>query len=128
MGCSAAARVADGMRVLEIGTGTGWNAALLAHRLGHAAVTSVEIDPDITRQAAQALTAIGHTPKVVCADGSLGYPMDAPYDRVIATCAVSTVPYAWVAQTRPGGMILAPWAPPASRNDPLARLTVNDDP
>lgn len=56
----AALRVEPGMSVLEIGTGTGWNAALLAHRLGGANLTSVEIDPDIAGQARTALADAGY--------------------------------------------------------------------
>jgi protein-L-isoaspartate O-methyltransferase len=122
--------VGDGMRVLEVGTGTGWNAALLAHRLGDSNVTTVEVDPGIADQAIQALTAAGYAPSVERADGSLGYPLHAPYDRVIATCSVSTVPHAWVAQTRPGGLIVTPWVPPAGTGflgGPLARLEVGRD-
>lgn len=120
--------VEDGMRVLEIGTGTGWNAALLAHRLGDANVTTVEVDPDVTRRAERALRACGRHPTVACADGRFGYPLGAPYDRVIATCAVTAVPYAWIAQTRPGGIVLSPWTPRARlAGSPLARLVVGDD-
>jgi protein-L-isoaspartate(D-aspartate) O-methyltransferase len=94
------------MRVLEIGTGTGYNAALLAHRLGSAAVTSVEIDPDLAEQARRALTTSGYLLGVTTADGARGYPPHAPYDRIMSTAAVHQVPYPWIAQTRPGGKIL----------------------
>jgi protein-L-isoaspartate(D-aspartate) O-methyltransferase len=50
----------------------------------------------------------------------------APYDRIIATCSVATVPWAWVAQTRPGGMIVTPWGPPMA-NDHLLRIEVGPD-
>ncbi len=52
--------------------------------------------------------------------------MTATYDRVIATCSVYTVPYAWVAQTRPGGIILTPWGT-TFENSALLRLTVNNN-
>ncbi|HSZ29237.1 MAG TPA: methyltransferase domain-containing protein, partial [Pseudonocardiaceae bacterium] len=99
-----------GMRVLEIGTGTGYNAALLAHRLGAGNVVSVEVDPVVADQARQALAAAGFSGvSVVTGDGAQGYGPHAPYDRVISTVAVAEVPYAWVAQTRPGGLVLTPW-------------------
>ena len=102
-----------GHRVLEIGTGTGWNAALLAHRLGAEQVTSLEIDPDLATHARTALSNAGFgAVTVITADGTLGYPRTAPYDRVIATAACQRVPYAWVKQTRPGGRILTPWGNP----------------
>ncbi|MGH8920425.1 MAG: methyltransferase domain-containing protein, partial [Actinomycetes bacterium] len=101
----------EGHRVLEIGTGTGYNAALLAHRLGAEQVTSIEIDPDVAAQAGRALFETGYG-KIctVTGDGALGHAPGAPYDRIIATAAVRQIPYSWVAQTRPGGRILMPWA------------------
>ncbi|MBC3981670.1 methyltransferase domain-containing protein [Streptomyces sp. AC536] len=110
-------------RVLEIGTGTGYNAALLAHRLGSQRVTTVDIDPDLTRRARTALAAQGLHPSVITADGEGGWPPDAPYDRIIATCAVHQVPYAWVEQAAPGAVIVTPWGT-ALRNGVLLRLTV----
>ncbi len=105
--------VEPGHRVLEIGTGTGWNAALLAHRLGAAQVTSVEIAPDLATHARTALSDGGFGDvAVITADGALGYPLAAPYDRVLATAACQNVPYAWIAQTRPGGRIVTPWGTP----------------
>ena len=102
--------VGDGMRVLEIGTGTGYNAAILAHRVGVDNVTTVEVDPGVAAAAAGNLKIAGYPVTVVCGDGALGYPAGAQYDRVLATCAViGEVPYSWVAQTRAGGLVVAPW-------------------
>ncbi len=100
----------DGHTVLEIGAGTGYNAALLAHRLGDDAVTTVDLDPEITDAARAHLAAAGFHPTVVTGDGALGCPSRAPFDRTMATCALSSVPPAWVAQSGPGGLILAPLA------------------
>jgi protein-L-isoaspartate O-methyltransferase len=102
--------VRDGMRVLEIGTGSGYNAALLSHRLGSDHVVSVDLDPAITSAAGEHLAAAGYRPRVVTGDGALGAPAHAPYDRVIATCEVPAVPMAWLAQCVPGALILAPVA------------------
>lgn len=99
-------RVRDGMRVLEIGTGTGYNAALLGHRLGDANVSTVDIDPALTAAAGEHLSAAGHHPRVATFDGALGFPDSAPYDRVLCTCSVSEIPSAWLAQTRPGGLVV----------------------
>ncbi|MCG3040038.1 methyltransferase domain-containing protein [Streptomyces sp. S1A] len=98
-----------GRRVLELGTGTGWNAALLAHRAGPDQVTSVEVDPQLAAAARERLTAAGAKVAVRDGDGTAGWPQGGPYDRVIATYAVEEVPWAWVEQTRPGGRIVTPW-------------------
>jgi protein-L-isoaspartate(D-aspartate) O-methyltransferase len=105
-----ALEVEPGMRVLEIGTGTGYNAALLAHQLGAPHVLSVEIDPALAEHARHTLAAAGYgAVSVITGDGAEGYPPQAPYDRVISTAAATRVPPAWVAQTRPGGRVLTPW-------------------
>lgn len=101
----------DHHRVLEIGTGTGWTAALLSHRVGAENVTSVEIDPAVFEQASAKLKAAGYEPRLVISDGVEGWPDGAPYDRVHATCAVSRIPRAWIDQTRPGGVIVCPFSP-----------------
>jgi protein-L-isoaspartate(D-aspartate) O-methyltransferase len=119
--------VSDGMRVLEVGTGTGWNAGLLARRLGSGNVVSVEIDAAVTEQAWSALKRAGLGPEVVHGDGREGWPAGAPYDRVIVTAGVRVIPPSWLEQTRPGGLILAPWGTHYSDQDALVRLTVNKD-
>ncbi|WP_431959797.1 methyltransferase domain-containing protein [Actinacidiphila sp. bgisy160] len=105
-----ALRVEDGQRVLEIGAGTGYNAALLAHRLGTGAVTTVDLDAEITEAARTHLAAAGRPVTVVTGDGALGCPERAPYDRIVATCELPSVPEAWPRQCRRGGLILAPFA------------------
>ena len=69
--------VGDRMRVLEIGTGTGYNAALLSHRLGADRVTTVEVDPGVAATAASSLRIAGHPVTVVCGDGAMGYAPSA---------------------------------------------------
>ncbi|MEV6982794.1 methyltransferase domain-containing protein [Sphaerisporangium sp. NPDC051017] len=101
----------DGDEVLEIGTGTGWTAGLLAHRLGDENVTSIEIDQAVFTLAAENLKRSGHVPRLVHGDGAVGWADGAPYDRVHVTCGVSEVPYSWVSQARPGGVIVIPWTP-----------------
>ncbi|MEV6982254.1 methyltransferase domain-containing protein [Sphaerisporangium sp. NPDC051017] len=101
----------EGDRVLEIGTGTGWTAALLSHRVGEANLTSIEIDEAVLDVAAENLKKVGYGPLLLLGDGTLGCPDQAPFDRVHVTCGVASVPYAWVEQTRPGGIIVFPWMP-----------------
>ncbi|MFJ3880895.1 methyltransferase domain-containing protein [Streptomyces sp. NPDC090077] len=111
-----------GHRTLEVGAGAGWNAALLAHRAGPGLVTSVEVDPDLAAAARQHIKAAGFDVEVQLGDGNAGWAQGAPYDRLIATYAVETVPWSWIAQTRPGGRIVTPWG----RLGHVA-LTVADD-
>lgn len=115
--------VSPGMRVLEIGTGTGWNAGLLAHRLGDDAVTSIEVDPTVAESARKRLAAAGLHPRVITGDGYAGYPAGAPYDRIIATCGMRHIPQAWIEQLPSGGVIVAPWGTHFENGDALVRLT-----
>lgn len=116
-----------GMTVCEVGTGTGYNAALLACRLSAGNVTTIEIDPQVAAAAAKTLRAAGYGGvTVVTGDGALGCPDRAPYDRVLATACVYHVPYAWVAQTKPGGRVLTPWRT-EYHNGGLLALSVADD-
>ncbi|MFF1449462.1 methyltransferase domain-containing protein [Streptomyces sp. NPDC058274] len=102
--------VRDGDAVLEIGAGTGYNAALLGHRLGDDRVTTVDLDPEITESARRHLATAGHRPVVVTGDGARGVPERAPFDRIIATCTLTSIPRPWLAQCSPGARILAPLA------------------
>lgn len=103
--------VRPGQSVLEIGTGTGWNAALLAHRVGeHGRVVTIEVDPCLAADARHALTSAGHHPLVITGDGLVGHPAAAPYDRVISTASVrEVVPRVWLDQLRAGGRLVTPW-------------------
>ena len=93
-------------RVLEIGTGTGYNAALMCHVLGDAAVYSVDVDPALVDTARARLDSLGHHPLLAVGDGRAGLPGHAPYDRIIATCAFPEVPWAWAEQLVAGGLLL----------------------
>ena len=96
----------DGDRMLEVGSGTGYNAALLAHRLGDAHVFSVDIDADLVDLARERLASLGYAPKLAATDGAAGLPGHAPYDHIIATCSVSAVPRAWADQLSEDGSVL----------------------
>ncbi|MFI0988103.1 methyltransferase domain-containing protein [Streptomyces exfoliatus] len=100
--------VRDGDDVLEIGAGTGYHAALLCHRLGEEHVTTLDLDDEIVESARTHLAAAGYRPTVIVGDGARGCAERAPYDRIVATCAVPSVPYPWLAQCRPGALVLAP--------------------
>lgn len=100
--------VRPGDRVVEIGTGTGYNAALLCHLAGDRYVTTVDRTEHLVATARTRLGEAGFGPTVVAADGADGYPAGAPYDRIIATCGVRRLPRAWLDQCAPGGLLVAP--------------------
>ncbi|MDP9371569.1 MAG: methyltransferase domain-containing protein [Chloroflexota bacterium] len=99
-----------GLRVLEIGAGTGYNAALLARLVGPAGrVTTVDIDQDIVDAARAHLAAAGGDGvRVERGDGGRGWPDDAPYDRIVLTVGAADVLPAWVEQLRPDGLLVLP--------------------
>jgi len=102
------AQLRPGMRVLEIGTATGYHAALLSHRLGAGNVYSIELDPALCDTAGQRLAEAGFAPHLRAGDGRAGWAEVAPFDRIIATCAVDHIPPAWIDQLAEGGRIVAP--------------------
>ncbi|WP_369974880.1 methyltransferase domain-containing protein [Thermobifida halotolerans] len=103
-------QAAPGMRVLELGAGTGYNAALLAALVGpEGRVTTVDVDDDLVTGARDHLAAAGApNVEVVLGDGALGHPDSAPYDRIIATVGAYEVPTAWLEQLAPGGRLVVP--------------------
>lgn len=125
--------VQRGHTVLEIGTGTGWNAALLAHLTAgtrSGGVISVEVDPALVADARTRLATIhyGDAVEVLHGDGAARLAeLDPPYDRVIVTAAVQIgrVPYQWVEQCRPGGVIVVPVRAELT-SGPLVRLDVDE--
>ncbi|MBX6341955.1 MAG: methyltransferase domain-containing protein, partial [Thermomicrobiaceae bacterium] len=102
--------VRPGMQVLEIGAGTGYNAALLrelTHEWGR--VVTVDIDPEVVEWARERLAAAGYPDvAVVRADGADGYAPLAPYDRIELTVGADDIAPAWLEQLRPGGVIVLP--------------------
>ena len=99
--------LASGEKVLEIGAGSGYEAAVLSE-LGMD-VYSVEVIPELAKSALEALEAEGYRRvHVLCGDGYRGWPEYAPYDAVIASCAPGDVPPTLVAQLREGGRMILP--------------------
>jgi protein-L-isoaspartate(D-aspartate) O-methyltransferase len=105
--------VEPGQHVLEIGAGTGYNAALLAELVGpDGEVVSLEIDEDLVLAAREHLRTVGcERVQVVLGDGALGYAAGAPFDRVILTVGAADIAPAWRDQLRsPGGRLVLPLA------------------
>jgi protein-L-isoaspartate(D-aspartate) O-methyltransferase len=99
-----------GARVLEIGAGTGYNAALLSELAGPTgSVTSLEFDPVIAAEAFDHLLTAGYSDvKVIAADGAAGWQDGAPYDRIILTVGASDIAPAWFSQLRDDGVLVLP--------------------
>ncbi|HET7661652.1 MAG TPA: methyltransferase domain-containing protein [Oryzihumus sp.] len=105
--------VAPGQRVLDVGAGSGWTTALLAALVGPSgAVLGVELEPELTRQAAARVAATGRTWARVeqAVPGRLGWPAEAPYDRVLVSAEAPEVPAELLAQLAPGGVMVLPVA------------------
>lgn len=104
------AELAPGQHLLEIGTGTGYNAALLATIVGSdGRVVSVELDPDLAASARARLEHQGlDGVEVVVGDGAAGHPHRQPYDRVVVTTGAPAVSPAWIDQLRIGGRLVVP--------------------
>lgn len=98
--------VQDHCSVCEIGTGTGYNAALLAHRLDAEQALSVDIDANLVGTARERLRRTGREPHLAAFDGSCGWPHGGVFDRLVATCAVDRIPPAWLHQTSERGLLL----------------------
>jgi len=98
--------VGPGDRVLEIGTGSGYMTALLARLGSH--VTSVEIDPEFSRNAAARLERAGiRNVTLEIGDGALGWPRHAPYDAILVGGSLPMLPEELKAQLAPGGRLVA---------------------
>lgn len=113
--------VPPSVRVAEIGTGTGYNTALLCHGLGDDQVVSIDVDPVLTAEAREKLAEVGYAPTLVTADATRSLPGDSPYGGVLATCGLPRIPAAWLHRVTPGGVIVA------NTGTGIVRLTVATD-
>ncbi|MFB3776916.1 MAG: protein-L-isoaspartate(D-aspartate) O-methyltransferase [Bryobacteraceae bacterium] len=94
-------------KALEIGTGSGYQAAVLAPLVRQ--LYTIEIVPELAKRSAELLKQLGYTNITVRqGDGYLGWPEEAPFDRIILTAAPGEIPKALVAQLKPGGVLVAP--------------------
>lgn len=93
-----------GLDVLDVGTGSGYGCAVLAHRLGDQHVTSIDVDAYLSAVAAERLAGIGLCPQVMTCDAT--GPLPGSYDRIVSTVAVRPIPVSWLAALRPGGRLV----------------------
>jgi protein-L-isoaspartate(D-aspartate) O-methyltransferase len=101
-------------RVLEVGTGSGYQAAILSELA--AEVYTIEIVPSLGKRATTILARLGYRKvHVKIGDGYQGWPEAAPFDAVVVTCAPEKVPQTLVAQTKEGGRIVIPVGPPVAQ-------------
>ncbi|MFQ5347587.1 MAG: protein-L-isoaspartate(D-aspartate) O-methyltransferase [Rhodothalassiaceae bacterium] len=102
-----AMRLKGGEHVLEVGSGSGYAAAVLAEIASD--VVGIERQPELARRAQETLARLGYdTVTIIESDGSLGYPPAAPYDAILVSAAAPEVPPALIEQLRPGGRLVLP--------------------
>lgn len=97
-----------GHKVLELGAGSGWNAALMSHLVGRTGkIVSIEIIPTLAQETKKTIQEMGFTNiLIVQGDGAQGYPPEAPYDRAIFTAGATDLPLAFHEQIKLGGKLL----------------------
>jgi protein-L-isoaspartate(D-aspartate) O-methyltransferase len=101
--------VKDGQNILEIGTGSGWQTAILSYLVGTGTVYSIEIHPELEKFARKNLEKFClDNVNVILGDGSMGYLEAAPYDRIIITAACTEIPLPLLDQLSDDGLIIAP--------------------
>ena len=101
--------VKDGQKILEIGTGSAWQTAILSYLVGTGTVYSIERHSELVKFARKNLEKFGlHNTHVILGDGTLGYPKEAPYDKIIITAACTEIPFPLLEQLDENGLIIAP--------------------
>lgn len=110
------ARPAKSHRVLEVGTGSGYQAAVLAELVEH--VFTIEIEPELGKRAAEVLQKLGYDNVTVrTGDGYAGWVEHAPYDIIMITAAPDHIPQPLIEQLRPGGVMVVPVGPIAASQE-----------
>ena len=101
--------IKEGQKILEIGTGSAWQTAILSYLVGTGTVYSVERHPELVKFARENLEKFKlDNVHVILGDGSLGYPQESPYDRIIITAACKEIPLPLLEQLDENGLLIAP--------------------
>lgn len=101
--------VKNGQNILEIGTGSGWQSAILSYLVGSGTIYSIERHPELVKFAQENLKKLKiDNVHVILDDGSLGYLPASPYDRIIITAACTEIPLPLLDQLSENGLIIAP--------------------
>jgi len=120
-----AARIGEGAKVLEVGAGSGYAAAVIG-QLAEEGI-AVERHHELVDLARQRMRRLGYANvKIVEGDGTLGWPEEAPFDAIVAAASGSHVPKSWIAQLKPGGRIVMPIGEPHGIQS-LIKITKQDD-
>ncbi len=117
--------VRKGQKILEIGTGSGWQTAILSYLVGEGTVYSVERHTQLVKFAQENLKKLDiDNVHVILGDGSIGYAKESPYDRIIITAACTEIPLPLIEQLKEGGLIIAPVGD-SSQSLVLLQKTIN---
>jgi protein-L-isoaspartate(D-aspartate) O-methyltransferase len=101
--------VKNGQNILEIGTGSGWQSAILSYLVGSGTIYSIERHPELAKFAQENLKKLKiDNVRVILGDGTLGYSQASPYDRIIITAACTEIPLPLLDQLSENGLIIAP--------------------
>ena len=101
--------VKDGQKILEVGTGSGWQSAILSYLVGSGSIYSIERHPELVKFAQKNLKKLKiDNVHVILGDGNLGYSKESPYDRIIITAACTEIPSSLFDQLSENGLIIAP--------------------
>lgn len=101
--------VKNGQNILEIGTGSGWQSAILSYLVGSGTIYSIERHPELAKFAQENLKKLKiDNVHVILGDGTLGYSQASPYDRIIITAACTEIPWPILDQLSENGLIIAP--------------------
>ena len=101
--------IKNGQNILEIGTGSGWQSAILSYLVGSGTIYSIERHPELVKFAQENLKKLKiDNVHVILGDGTLGYSQASPYDRIIITAACTEIPLPLLDQLSENGLIIAP--------------------